>query len=111
MSSIFNNFLYKKKAIEIKRDLEAGFNFYESMDGSVLFDPILVQIVHVWEDTGDTSEILMRISEFYRGQLQTKIDIMMSIIEPILMVFIAIIIGVIVGSIFLPMADIVNTIQ
>jgi len=111
MSEIFNNFLYKKKAIEIKRDIEAWFNFYESMEGSTLFDPILVQIIHVWEDTGDTANILLKISSYYRDILQTKIDIMMGIIEPILMVFIASIIGVIVWSIFLPMADIMNTIQ
>ncbi len=111
MADIFSNFLYKKKAIEIKRDLEAWFNFYESMEWSSLFDPILVQIIHVWEDTGDTAEILMKISDFYRNVLTNKIDIMMSVIEPLLMVFIASIIGTIVGSIFLPMADLVNVIK
>lgn len=111
MSEIFENFLYKKKAIEIKRDLEAWFNFYESMEWSSLFDPILVQIIHVWEDTWDTAQILMKISTFYRNALQTKIDILMSVIEPLLMIIIASIIGVIVGSIFLPMADMVNVIK
>jgi len=111
MSEIFNNFLYKKKAIEIKRDLEAGFNFYESMEWSTLFDPILIQIIHVGEDTWETANILIKISNYYRNMLQSKIDIMMWIIEPILMVFIASIIGVIVGAIFLPMADMVNVIQ
>ncbi|NOZ44335.1 MAG: hypothetical protein GXP45_04295 [bacterium] len=96
MSQIFNNFLYKKKAIEIKRDLEAGFNFYESMEGSVLFDPILVQIIHVGEDTGDTAKILMRISNFYRDSLTNKIDILMSILEPAIMIVVAVMIGVIV---------------
>lgn len=111
MSQIFENFMYKKKAVEIKRDLEAWFNFYESMEGSKLFDSILVQIIHVGEDTGDTSEILLKISEYYRSLFQNRIDILMSVIEPVMMVFIAGIIGTIVGSIFLPMADIVNQIQ
>jgi len=111
MSNIFTNFLYKKKAIEIKRDLETWFNFYESMEWSNLFDPILVQIIHVGEDTGDTGEILIRISKYYHSELKNKIDILMAIIEPVLMIFVATIIGIIVGSIFLPMADIVNTIQ
>jgi len=111
ISEIFNNFLYKKKAIQIKRDLESWFNFYESMEGSSLFDPILVQIVHVGEDTWDTAEILIKISDYYKKLLRNKIDIMTSIIEPVLMIFIAIIIGVIIGSIFLPMAELVNVIQ
>jgi type II secretory pathway component PulF len=42
--------------------------------------------------------------------LQTKIAILMGLIEPIMMAFIAVIIGWIVGSIFLPLADLVNVI-
>jgi type IV pilus assembly protein PilC len=71
----------------------------------------LVQIVHVGEDTGNISEVLKKMADFYRDMLQTKIDILMSLIEPILMVFIAIIVGIIVGSIFLPMAELVNVIK
>jgi type IV pilus assembly protein PilC len=71
----------------------------------------LVQIVHVGEDTGNISEVLKKMADFYRDMLQTKIDILMGLIEPILMVFIAIIVGIIVGSIFLPMAELVNVIK
>ncbi|MCK9466844.1 MAG: type II secretion system F family protein [Candidatus Absconditabacterales bacterium] len=110
ISNIFENFEYKKKMIEIRKDLKAGFTFFESMEGTKLFDPILVQIIHVGEDTGTTKEVLDRISKFYKDQLQTKIDILMSFLEPLLMVFIAIMIGIIVASVFIPMANIVNTI-
>jgi type IV pilus assembly protein PilC len=110
ISNIFENFEYKKKIIEIKKDLKSGFTFFESMEWTNLFDPILVQIIHVWEDTGTTKEVLGRISEFYKDQLKTKIDILMSFLEPILMIFIACMIGIIVASVFIPMASIVNTI-
>jgi type II secretory pathway component PulF len=43
--------------------------------------------------------------------LQTKIDILMSLIEPLLMAMIAVVIWIIVWSIFLPMADLVNVIK
>ncbi len=111
MGNTFTNFFYRKKMIEIKENLNAGFTFSESMEWSSLFDPILVQIVHVGEDTGNISEVLKKMADFYRDMLQTKIDILMSLIEPILMVFIAIIVGIIVGSIFLPMAELVNVIK
>jgi type IV pilus assembly protein PilC len=51
------------------------------------------------------------MADFYRDMLQTKIDILMSLIEPLLMALIAVVIGVIVGSIFLPMAELVNVIN
>lgn len=110
MSNIFKNFEYKKKAIEIKKDLETWFTFFESMEGTKLFDPILVQIIHVGEDTGTTTEVLDKISGFYKEQLQTKIDILMSFLEPFLMIFIAWMIGIIVASVFIPMASIVTAI-
>lgn len=110
IANIFENFEYKKKMIEIRKDLESGFSFFESMEWTKLFDPILVQIIHVWEDTWTTKEVLSKVSQFYKDQLQTKIDILMSFLEPLLMVIIAIMIWIIVASVFIPMANIVNTI-
>ena len=97
--------------MEIKENLNAGFSFAESMEWSSLFEPILVQIIRVGEDTGNITEVLKKMSDFYRDLLQNKIDILMSLIEPILMAIIAVIIWVIVGSIFLPMAELVNVIK
>lgn len=111
IGNTFTNFFYRKKIIEIKENLNAGFSFAESMEWSSLFDPILVQIVHVGEDTGNITEVLKKMSDFYRDMLQNKIDILMSLIEPLLMAIIAVVIWVIVGSIFLPMADLVNVIK
>jgi type IV pilus assembly protein PilC len=50
------------------------------------------------------------MAEFYKEQLMQKISAVMGLIEPILMAFIAVIIGGIVASIFLPLADMVNVI-
>jgi len=110
MANTFSNFFYKKKTLEIKESLNAWFTFAESMEWSSLFDPILIQIIHVGEDTGNISEVLAKMADFYDNMLQTKIDILMGLIEPILMAFIAIIVGMIVGAIFLPMAEMVNVI-
>lgn len=111
IGNTFVNFFYRKKILEIKENLNAGFSFSESMEWSSLFDPILVQIVHVGEDTGNITEVLKKMADFYRDMLQTKIDILMDLIQPLLMAVIAVVIGIIVGSIFLPMAELVNVIQ
>lgn len=47
LASIFDNFHYKQKMIDVKSDLESGFTLYESLVSSTLFDPILVQIINV----------------------------------------------------------------
>lgn len=110
ISNIFENFYYKKKADDIKSDLSAWFTFVDTIEWSELFDPILVQIIVVGEQTGNLSEILQTMSVFYKDQLMQRISTVMSFIEPILMGFVAVIIWAIVSSIFLPLADLVNVI-
>jgi type IV pilus assembly protein PilC len=97
--------------LEIKDDISAGFSFYDSMEWSSLFDPILVQIVNVWENTWSIGESMKKISVFYDTLLKSRIAILMSALEPILMAFVAVIIWWIVWSIFLPMAELVNVVQ
>jgi type IV pilus assembly protein PilC len=80
----------------------------ESLDGSALFDPLLIQIIDVGETTGNVDSVLGRASTFYKDQLDVKISQLMKFIEPIMMMFVASIIGTIVASIFLPMADLLQ---
>ena len=110
IAAIMSNYHYKKKVLDIRRDLEAGFGFSDSMEGSSLFDPILVQIVLVGERTGKVDIVLQKMAQFYNDSLDTKIKTLMALVEPVLLAGVAVIIGVIVASIFLPMADMVNTI-
>jgi type IV pilus assembly protein PilC len=110
MAKIFENYMYKKKTQDIKNDLAAWFTFAEAIEESPLFDPILTQIIIVWEQTGNLWEILVTMAGFYKDDLMQKIDTAMWFIEPILMVMVAWVIGCIVASIFLPLADLVNVI-
>ena len=83
----------------------------EAMEWSTLFDPILIQIISVGENTWNMWDVLKRVSVFYRDLLQNKIDMLLALIEPFLMAFIAIIIWIVVWSIFIPMADMVNVMK
>lgn len=111
MKDIFQNYFYQKKSFAIQKDLENGFSFANAMENSPLFDPILVQIIYVWENTWNIWDVLLKISSYYRTRLDTTIWILMSLIEPILLALVAIVIWLVVASIFLPMADLVNVIQ
>ena len=110
LSSIFDNFHYKRKMIEIRNSINAWFSIYDSLDWSDLFDPILVQIINVWENTWALSNVLNRIAPFYATTLKNNIDALMAFLEPLLMWFIAWIIGTLLWAIYLPMADMVNQI-
>lgn len=111
LQQIFQNYYYKQKMYHVEQNIENGFSFAESLENSPLFDPILVQIIAVWEKTGNVATILQSVSLYYHTLLDTKLSILMTLLEPILMILVASLIGVIVASIYLPMADLVNVIQ
>lgn len=107
ISEILTNYHYRVKILDIKKDLEIWLSFTEAMEWSWLFDPILVQIIWIWEQTWNIWDVLNKMADFYREELTNSIDWMMKLIEPLLMAFIAVIIWVIVASVFLPMWDLV----
>lgn len=107
---IFDNFHYKRKMVEIRNSINAWFSIYDSMEWTDLFDPILINIINVWENTWALPNVLKRISPFYEMTLKNNIDALMAVLEPLLMAFIAGIVWVLLWSIYLPMADMVNQI-
>ena len=111
IAEIFTNYHYKKKVLEIENDLKSWFSMAESMDWSDLFDPILIQIIHVGEETGNMADVLTKISAFYHEILGDKIDALLAMIEPILMICIAGVVWSVVGAVFIPMADMVNVMK
>ena len=110
LAGIFDNFHYKRKMIEVRNSINAWFSIYDSLEWSDLFDPILIQIINVWENTWALPTVLARISPFYERSLKNNIDALMAMLEPMLMWFIAWVIGTLLGAIYLPMADMVNQI-
>ncbi len=110
LAGIFDNFHYKRKMIEVRNSINAWFSIYDSLEWTDLFDPILIQIINVWENTWSLPAVLSRISPFYESSLKNNIDALMATLEPLLMWFIAAVVGTLLGAIYLPMADMVNQI-
>lgn len=110
MWEIFGNYYYKQKLNNIRKDLQIGLWFVDSMEWSWLFDPILIQIIWIWEETWNIWELLLKMSLFYKDELDVSIEWMMKLIEPALMAIIAVIVWFIVAAVFLPMAELMWTI-
>ena len=111
MANIFTNYHYRKKLLDVKKDLEVWLEMTESFEWSWLFNPILIQIIWIWEKSGNIGGVLVQMANFYREELDGKLDWLTKAIEPLLMVFVAGIIGTIVASIFLPMATLIGSLS
>jgi type IV pilus assembly protein PilC len=100
------------KVIKQARDsLERGQSLTEPMKQHWAFPPLITQMIAIGEETGSLDAMLSKVADFYEAEVETATDRLKSLIEPLMIVFLAGIIGTIVTSIIVPMYDIFNHIQ
>lgn len=92
----------------VKKSVKEGRSMAEPMEKSEFFTPMVVQMIAIGEEIGELSNMLKKISRYYQEYLETFIVRLASIIEPLMIVFVGIIIGALVISIFLPIFSIAS---
>jgi type IV pilus assembly protein PilC len=88
---------------ESRNSLEKGRSMTEPMMNHWAFPPLVTQMISIGESTGALDAMLSKIAEFYEKEVEQGTDRLKSLIEPIMIVFLAGIVGVIVLSIMMPM--------
>jgi type IV pilus assembly protein PilC len=76
-----------------------------------VFPPMVTQMISVGEKTGGLDDMLSKIADFYDEEVDAAVAALTSVIEPIIIVFMGIVIGGILISMYLPMFDIIGKIQ
>ena len=71
-----------------------------------VFPPMMVQMTAVGEKTGTLDTNLVKLSDFYDSEVENSIDIMLTILEPIMLLLVAILVGTIVISMYLPLFNV-----
>lgn len=88
---------------ESRGSLEKGRSMTEPMMDHWAFPPLVTQMISIGESTGALDSMLSKIAEFYEKEVEQGTDRLKSLIEPIMIVFLAGVVGVIVLSIMMPM--------
>jgi len=100
-ASVAGNVVIEKAILDAKEQVEKGQEIYKSLDPKI-FPPILIAMVRVGEDTGRLDEMLDTIANFFEDEVDRAVEGLISTIEPLLMVFIGGIVGVILIALYLP---------
>lgn len=93
---------------QIKEDVREGKFLSQPMAKSGFFEPMVVQMVAVGEEIGDLPQMFKRINEFYQEYVETFLTRFISMFEPVMLIFMGLIIGTIVLGLFLPIFQIAN---
>lgn len=92
----------------VKDGVNEGRGMSEPMKISGMFPPIVVEMVSVGEATGKTDELLLHISDYYDSQVDYTINNLVSLIEPILILFLGMAVLLMALGIFMPMWNMMN---
>ena len=76
-----------------------------------LFPPMVSQMVKIGEETGELDAMLGKIADFYEEEVDASIGALTSIIEPIMMIGVGIMVGIVIISMYLPMFKILTLVK
>ena len=102
------NVVIKEAVDSTRNSIREGESIAEPLKNSSVFPPMVVQMISVGEETGELDKMLMKIADFYEVEVDNAVKGLTSIIEPVVIVFMGLIIGGIVMAVFMPMLTLVN---
>ncbi|MCE9636969.1 MAG: type II secretion system F family protein [Planctomycetes bacterium] len=89
--------------------IKEGENMAEPLGKSGIFDDMVVNMIDVGEETGELDKMLIRIADNYDQQVDIRLQALVSILEPTLIVLMGVAVGTIVFAIFMPMLQLVQS--
>lgn len=103
--NIVNNVLIGDVIDDAMDDIQAGKSLNLALSRSVWFPPVFRQMVAVGEQSGDLEGMLHKIADAYEREVETRITGMTALIEPVMILLMAVVVGFIVISILLPIFE------
>ncbi len=99
-------------AIEkVHEAVREGESVVAPLEASKVFPPMVISMVDVGEETGQLPDMLLKVADVYDDEVDNAVDAMTSMLEPIMIVFLAVIVGTIVIALFMPMITIISEMQ
>ncbi len=109
MSGILGNRYYQRKFLKAYIDIREGHSISEALHNHKVFPEILIQMIAVGEKTGSLDSVLRRTTGYFDDRVESSLTRMTSLLEPMMIIFMGIVVALIVLSVFLPMLSIIST--
>lgn len=103
VSRIVDNEAFAKPIRESRDNLSQGNPLHEPLKKNKLFPPLLIHMMAIGEETGSLEEMLDKVADFYEADVENMTDQLKQLIEPLMIVFLTAIVGIIVLAVLMPM--------
>ncbi len=110
-SHAIGNVIYEKALLDAAEEVKNGQALSSIIEQNPLFPPIVAQMLSVGEETGQTDTVLVKVADFYEEEVDAAIDSISSIIEPVMIVFMGGMVGLIAASVMGPIANLAQSVK
>ncbi len=104
------NVVIERVILKTKDSISQGMTLAAPMEASGIFPVMVTQMISIGEQTGSLEEMLSKIADFYEEEVDTAVDNMTALMEPLIMAFLGVVIGGLVISMYLPIFQMANAI-
>ncbi len=97
--------------MESRGSIAGGDTIAGPLEKSDVFPPMVTSMIAVGEATGGLDEMLSKIADFYDDEVDTAVSTLLSLLEPIMIVFLGVIVGGMIVAMYLPIFDMINAVS
>jgi len=105
------NAILEETILNLRQRIEAGGNMTDPMRESDFFPPMVTQMISVGESTGEIDSMLIKVADFYEEEVDTVVANLLTILEPIMMVFLGVVVGGVVIAMYLPLFKLIQVLS
>ena len=110
-SDTAGNVVVSKAINNIHGAVKEGESIVTPMSASKVFPPMVISMVDVGEETGKLPDMLLKVADVYDDEVDNAVSALTSIIEPLMIIILAVIVGTIVVAMFLPLIKMMNSVE
>ncbi len=97
--------------MESRTSIAGGETISAPLQKSNVFPPMVISMIAVGEQTGGLDEMLSKIADFYDEEVDAAVSNLLSLMEPVMIVFLGVVVGGMVVAMYLPIFDMINAVQ
>jgi type IV pilus assembly protein PilC len=94
---------FEARLLEVERKVREGGSLWQSIEGTVLFNDIAVEMTRVGESTGSLETMLANSADFYDEEIETQLSTVIALLEPLMLIGMGIVVGGMLLAIYLPL--------
>ena len=93
---------------QVHDSVKEGESIVQPLEASGAFPPMVISMIDVGEETGQLPEMLLKIADVYDDEVDNSVAALTAMLEPVMIVFLAVVVGTIVIALFMPLIDIIK---